>query len=57
MKKFFELLFALLFPFLYVAYFFTAVSYKIVKSGILYVVQEYRAARAEFERVNGTNIS
>jgi hypothetical protein len=57
MKLIFELLFALLFPLLYVAYFFIAVSYKIVKSGILYIVQEYRVAQAEFERVNGSNIS
>lgn len=57
MKKFFELLFALLFPFLYVAYFFIAVSYKIVKSSILYIVQEYRVAKKEFERVDGSNIS
>lgn len=57
MKLFFEFLFALLFPFLYVAYFFVAVSYKIVKSVLLYIVNEYRAAQAEFESVNGTNIS
>ena len=57
MKLIFELLFALLFPLLYIAYFFIAVSYKIVKSGILYSVQEYRIAQAEFERVNGSNIS
>lgn len=57
MKLLFELLFALIFPFLYVAYFFVAVSYRMIKAGILHVISEYRAAQEEFERVNGSNIS
>lgn len=57
MKLFFEFLFALLFPFLYVAYFFIAIFYKMIKTGILHVVGEYRSAQEEFERVNGSNIS
>lgn len=57
MKLFFEFLFALLFPFIYVVYFFVRVSYKIIKSGILHIVNQYRTAKKEFERVNGTNIS
>jgi hypothetical protein len=57
MKLFFEFVFAVIFPFVYVAYFFLAVSYRIIKAAILHVVWQYHAAREEFERVHGSNIS
>jgi hypothetical protein len=57
MKLFFEFVFAVIFPFVYVVYFFVAVTYKMIKSGILHIVNQYRTAKKEFERVNGTNIS
>ncbi len=57
MKLFFEFVFAVIFPFVYVVYFFVAVTYKMIKSGILHIVNQYCTAKKEFERVNGTNIS
>lgn len=57
MKLFFEFIFASIFPFVYIAYFFVAVTYKMIKSGILYIVDQYCTTKKEFERVNGTNIS
>lgn len=57
MKLLFELVFAVIFPFVYVAYFFVAVAYRMIKAGVLHVVDQYRAAQEEFERVHGSDIS
>jgi len=57
MKLLFEFLFAVIFPFVYVAYFFVAVTYKIIKSSILYIVDQYCTVKKEFERVHGSDIS
>jgi len=57
MKLLFEFLFAVIFPFVYVAYFFVAVTYKIIKYSILYIVDQYCTVKKEFERVHGSDIS